>query len=72
MSSEELDRLMYYWRRVIATATESWARGFALNIQRQARRSSWRPTPKQAALMRQMVAELLKEADGETVLIERE
>lgn len=74
MNAADLDQIMVHWRAVIR-ATEGggdpWSRGFALNMQRLARRPSWRLSPKQAALMRQAVAELFADADGETVLIER-
>ena len=69
MTGEELDRIMTQWGAVISHADDEWSRGFALNIKRCARRPSWRPSVKQAALMRQAVASLHEV--GETVRIER-
>ncbi|WP_054304655.1 hypothetical protein [Gemmobacter sp. LW-1] len=48
-----------YWLPTIAkTATNEWAQTFAASIMAQSRRRGWKPTPKQLAMMRRMVAEL--------------
>jgi hypothetical protein len=52
-----IDELIYYMPTV-ARAGDSWARGFAASVLRQAKRRTWRPTPKQEALMRRLVDEL--------------
>ena len=64
MSERTLDELFFHWRAVIGAAPEGWARGFALSIQRNRRRSDWKPTAKQLALMQQLVAELFTHAGG--------
>lgn len=72
MTAAELDEIMYKWPSVIQaakTAGDGWAQGVALSIQRQARNPKWRPSAKQAALMRQAVTALFDD-DGEAALIE--
>ena len=53
----EVDRLLFSWGRVIASAS-GWTRGFALGIQRDRKKPGWTPTPRQLALMQRLVAEL--------------
>ena len=62
----DLDELLYHWSAVVRSAHRSgneWAVGFAASIARQARRRHWRPSPKQAELMRRMVSETRRDAD---------
>lgn len=54
----DIDQLLFRWRRVIADATDEWARGFALSIQRARKRPGWMPSHRQLAVMRRLVAEL--------------
>ena len=75
MTDRELDEiLIIYWprvlRRVMAPDGDEWARGFARSIARQSKRRDWKPSPKQAWIMRRMVQELF-ETDEELELIER-
>lgn len=75
MTEQELDEIMTArWplvlRRVMAQGDE-WAKGFAKSIARHGKRPTWRPTPKQAWIMRRMVAELGTEPEPELELIER-
>lgn len=73
MIERSLDELLHHWRAVIGAAPKGFSRDFALSIQRHRRRPDWQPTPKQLALMRQMVAELFTHVDaGEVQLIEGE
>ena len=53
----EVDRLLFSWGRVIASAS-GWTRGFALGIQRDRKKPGWTPTPRQLSMMRRMVADL--------------
>lgn len=68
MNSRELDEMMTLdWPKVIRRAMregDDWARGFALSIARHAKQPSWRPSPKQAALMRSMVTEARQRPEG--------
>ncbi len=62
MTEQELDEIMTVrWplvmRRVMADG-DDWAKGFAKSIARHGKRPTWRPTSKQAWIMRRMVAEL--------------
>lgn len=63
MTEQELDEILITWwpcvlRRVMAGDGDEWARGFARSIARHGKRPSWRPSAKQASIMRQMVREL--------------
>ncbi len=74
MTERELDEILtLYWPRVLrlvmAPGGNEWARSFALSIGRQSKRPDWRPSPKQAWIMRQMVQELF-EPEDEPQLIE--
>lgn len=75
MTERELDEILTIWwpcvlRRVMAGDGDEWARGFARSISRHGKRPSWKPSAKQASIMRQMVQELSAPA-GELELIER-
>ncbi len=71
MRQRTLDELFHHWRAVIGAAPKGFPRDFALSIQKARRRPGWTPTPKQEAIMRQMVAELFTHADsGEVQMIE--
>ncbi len=69
MTDRELDEMMHLdWPIVVKRAMrdgDDWVRSFALSIKRQAKRPDWRPTPKQAALMRAMVTEARRGAGGD-------
>lgn len=69
MNQRELDELMFCdWPRVVQRALrdgDAWAKGFALSIRKQAKKPDWRPSPKQAALMRRMVAEVRQSPAGD-------
>ena len=75
MTDLELDEILtLHWPRVIRRAMrdgDEWARGFARSIARHGKRRSWRPSPKQAHIMRRMVSELATAPGDELELIER-
>lgn len=58
MSGAEVERLIWHMPTVAERATDPWAKSFATSIARQSRRRGWRPTPKQAAMMRRLVSDL--------------
>jgi hypothetical protein len=71
MSDRTVAELLFHWRAVIGAAPKGFPRDFALSIQKQRRRRDWKPSTKQEALMRQMVAELFTHREaGEVQLIE--
>ena len=74
MTERELDQILTLeWPRVIravmAEDQDEWLKGFVLSIARQGKRQSWTPSPKQAALMRQMLNEL-RQRDEDCEVIE--
>lgn len=72
ISPDELERLLHHMPAVARGATNEWATGFARSILRQAQRPSWRPSAKQASMMRRLVSELFTNSDegGELILFE--
>lgn len=71
MSAElSVEACLYWLEAVAARATNEWARGFAKSVLRQSRRRGWKPSPKQAAVMRRLVSEHL--SDEVPDLIEEE
>lgn len=66
-----VDECLYWLPTVVKTAPDGWAQGFAKSILGQSRRRNWKPTLKQLAMMRRMVAELFAQ-DDDPVLIEVE
>ena len=76
MTDRELDEIITLrWplvlRRVMADGSDEWIKGFAKSIARHGKRASWRPTAKQIAIMRQLVAELGTPFEEELELFER-
>lgn len=69
MSDRNTEHLLHHWRAVIGAAPEGFPRDFALSIQKARRRPGWNPSPKQEAIMRQMVAELFTHADSGEVQV---
>jgi len=75
MTEQELDEILtIYWprvlRRVMTSDGDDWERGFARSIARHGKRLDWKPSRKQAWIMRRMVQELF-ETDDEMELIDR-
>ena len=63
MTELELDEILTLrWprvvRQVMADDSDDWLKGFVRSIARQGKRKSWKPTPRQASIMRRLVAEL--------------
>jgi len=78
MSDLELDRILTLeWpclvRRVMAGGADNWVKGFVLSIAKQGKRPSWKPSQKQAAMMRRLLSELSRspQVEEEIELIER-
>ncbi|RYH02753.1 hypothetical protein EU805_09110 [Salipiger sp. IMCC34102] len=74
MTERELDELLTFrWpmvvRRAVAVGNE-WEAGFAKSIARHGKRKNWRPTYRQAQVMRRMVEELTAAPEPEFDLIE--
>lgn len=59
--------LLHHMPGVVAQAENEWAANFARSIIRQARRPSWRPSPKQEAIMQRLVSELFTASDFEVI-----
>lgn len=57
-SAAETERLLVHWPRVVTLAPEGWPRDFARSVSKQCNRRGWRPTEKQASILRRMVSEL--------------
>jgi hypothetical protein len=60
MSAFELERLLHHMPAV-ASQSDGFLHDFARSILRQSRRRNWRPSTKQALIMRQAVADLFVE-----------
>lgn len=76
MTEAELDEVLtVHWprvvRRVMAGDADEWCKGFVRSIARQAKRRSWTPSDRQAALMRRLVAEVGTPIEGDAELVER-
>jgi hypothetical protein len=59
---------LYWFPTIAKTATNTWAQSFAHSVMAQSRRRGWKPTPKQLAMMRKLVAEFFRSVrndDGE-------
>lgn len=76
MTDEELDRILtFYWplvtRRAMGGQGDEWTQGFVKSIARHGKRPRWRPTDRQASIMRRLVFELGQMAEPDIELIER-
>ena len=71
MSTRNLEELIFQMPTVERRATDPWVKSFAASILKQRRRRNWRPTEKQVAIMRRLVAELFGEPD-ELIVIEED
>ena len=76
MTERELDEILtarwpFVIRRAMVDGCDEWVKGFVKSIARHGKRPSWRPTEKQAAIMRQLVAELRHGPEYEPELFER-
>lgn len=75
-TEQELEEILTYrWqivlRRVMADSSDEWLKGFVRSIARHGKRATWKPTEKQAQIMRQLVSELGTVPEHEVDLIER-
>ena len=76
MTDCELDEILTLrWptvmRRVMADGSDEWLKGFVRSIARHGKRAAWRPSTKQAHIMRQLVVDLVLPKNEEIELIER-
>ena len=76
MTDCELDEILTLrWptvmRRVMADGSDEWLKGFVRSIARHGKRPAWRPSTKQAHIMRQLVVDLAMPRNEEIELIER-
>ena len=70
-AERSVDECLHWLPTVAKAATDEWAQGFAKSILGQSRRRNWKPTPKQLATMRRMVAELFV-TEVDLILIEED
>ncbi len=70
MTGPELERALHHMPAVAERATNTWAAGFARSIIRQSRRPGWKPTPKQATILRRLLAEFFADAGDDAPVIE--
>lgn len=68
----EVERLLHYMPTCAEKAQNEWARSFAADMAKRANWRKWRPSPKQVAVMRRMVADLFlhRGAEADFPLIE--
>ncbi len=76
MTDRELDEIMiFWWPKVLRRAMEGgddWLKSFARSIAKHGKRASWRPSDKQAYLMRKLIADASSAPEPELDLIDRE
>jgi GH15 family glucan-1,4-alpha-glucosidase len=76
MTDRDLDEIMIlWWPQVLRRAmrgTDDWLKSFTRSIARHAKRPDWRPSDKQAWLMRKLVDDLRAPPEPEFDLIEQE
>ena len=77
MTDEEIDEILtFHWpmvlRRAMASAADDWIKGFVRSVARHGKRPGWRPTGRQAQIMRRLVSELgtAPDTDNAPILIE--
>ena len=76
MTDRELDEILIYWwpkvlRRAM-TGADDWAKSFCRSIARHGKRAAWRPSAKQAFLMRRFVSEVREAPKPDLNLIEED
>jgi hypothetical protein len=76
MTPHELDEIIETkWpavvRRAMADGSDEWIKGFVRSIAKQAKRANWKPTQRQASLMRRLVADLTLSNQDMAELVER-
>ena len=61
----EIERLIHHMPSVAIHAENTWAKGFAQSVVKQARRKNWTPSLKQLSVMRALVSDLFAYASDE-------
>ena len=64
-----VDLILHYLRGVTSSDVE-WEANFARSVIRQAKRPTWKPSPKQLAVMERLVGEMFNETGQLEVLEE--
>jgi hypothetical protein len=62
---DEIERLLHHMPTVAQMAENTWAKGFAQSVTKQARRKNWHPSPKQLSVMRGLVTDLFTRASDD-------
>ncbi|WP_424990653.1 hypothetical protein [Fluviibacterium sp. S390] len=75
MTSAELDEIMtFHWpmvvRRTMADGSDDWIKGFVKSIARHGKRANWKPSDKQASIMRRLIAEMGAPTDDAICVVE--
>lgn len=70
MRAGELRKIMGIWPSVMRQASDDWAQDFAQNVWKRSGNGQWRPTLRQAAVMRRMIRQLPDEQDPHLIIIE--
>lgn len=65
--SRAVEVLLHHMPAVAEKAENDWAANFARSVIRQARRSTWRPSPKQVGIMNRLVTELFQKDDATVI-----
>lgn len=76
MSEAELDEILTVrWPALVRRAMidgDQWTRTFVLSIARQGKRRSWKPSRKQAEIMRRLLADLAQHDGDASDLIDEQ
>jgi len=73
VNGADIERLLHHMPTVAIYAENTWAKGFAQSIVRQARRKGWSPSPKQFSVMKRLVQDLFAyggDTEGDIDVIE--
>lgn len=70
MSGTELRKIMRIWPSVMRQATDDWAQDFAQGVWQRSGNGQWRPTLRQAAVMRRMIRQLPDDQDPHLFITE--
>ena len=69
MPHHTIEELIFHMPAIARGKGDEWVKGFAASIMKQSKWRNWKPSPKQAEIMRRLVSELFTETD-EMELIE--
>jgi hypothetical protein len=70
MDGPSLRKIMQDWPSVMRQATDPWAQDFARDVWKRSGDGQWRPTLKQARIMRKMIRQLTDLSGDDPILIE--